>query len=184
MRKSNLTIPIAVVVVGFAIVIPITVAWWFFGQNVELITGGSHATITESEIRQNAVSLAVGDILWIETPRGGRGAIRFDRMTNDWGADYTSWYLPPGSPDSLSSVTASRGHVLERYWRTRTKANSSEVDDIGGDYTVECGPLSIEWSASTWLYIPAGYQFAISKSPSAGIDVDRPSLDWYTSAGQ
>ncbi len=184
MRKLDLQVTVVIVTVGFIIAITVATGWWFFGRNVDLVTGGSFEPAIKTEIRGNTVSLALGDVLWIKAPGGDRGAIRFNRMTNDWGADYTSWYLPPESHDSLQTVSPSRGHVFERYWRKRTKVHSFEVHDIGGDCTVECGPLTIEWSASTWLYIPAGYQFAISTSPSAGVEVDTSLLDWHRSTGQ
>jgi len=65
-------------------------------------------------------------------------------MTDDWGADYTAWFVPAGSTNSSSR---SRGHVFEKYWRTRTGKNSHKATDIGGDYRIECGHLTIGWSA-------------------------------------
>jgi len=61
-----------------------------------------------------------------------------------------------------------QGRVFEKYWRTRTEFNSYRVTDIGGNYSIECGPIRLGWSASTWVYFPPGYKIAVI----VGRDID------------
>jgi len=167
---------------GFIVIVVLVLAavgWWFWGKNVELITGGTFSATSTTKIKSDVVSLALGDLLLLKTPSGERAAIRFDRMTDDWGVDYTSWFIPVGSTNVPES---SQGHVFEKYWRTRTDKSSYEVRDIGGKYQVQCGPLSIGWSGSTWLYIPDGYVFAVQTGGTeATPSFDIESLTWHTS---
>jgi hypothetical protein len=170
------------VVIVVLVAVAVAVGWWFWGENVELITGGTFGAAATTKIRSDSVSLALGDLLLLKTPSGERAAIRFDRMTDDWGVDCTSWFVPAGSTD-LS--TPSQGHVFEKYWRTRTGKSSHRLKGVGGQYQVQCGPLSIGWSASTWLYIPDGYVFAVQTGGSEatpGFDIE--SLTWHTSHHQ
>ena len=167
---------IGLIIIVVAAIIAISAGWWFWGENVELIEGGSFSATTVTQINPNTVSLALGDILLFKTPTGDRGAIRFDRMTNDWGADYTTWFTPAGSTNPPSK---SQGHVFEKYWRTRTGKSSHNVKDIGGDYRIECGHRTIGWSASTWLYIPDGYMFAVTANSVPDFAI--PDLKWHTS---
>ena len=69
-------------------------ALWFWGENLSLVTGGTLSAPPTSSIGSRAVSLALGDVLLLKTPAGDHGAVRLDRMTNDWGLDYTTWFLP------------------------------------------------------------------------------------------
>ena len=166
---------IAVVVVVLAVALG--VAGWFWGENVDLISGGTFAATATTTVNSDTVSLALGDVLLFKTPSGDQGGIRFDRMTDDWGADYTSWFIPAGSTAPPQQF---QGHVFEKYWKTKGKT-STRVKDIGGNYRIQCGPLTIDWSGSTWLYIPDGYLFAVSTNRTAGPEVDHETLDWHTS---
>jgi len=167
---------------GFVVIVVLVAAaigWWFWGKNVELITGGTFSATSTTKIKSDTVSLALGDLLLLKTPSGERAAIRFDRMTDDWGVDYTSWFIPARSTN-VSEL--SQGHVFEKYWRTRTGKSSYEVKDIGGKYEVQCGRLSIGWSGPTWLYIPDGYVFAVQTGGAeAPPSFDIESLTWHTS---
>ena len=170
---------------GFVVIVVLVLAaigWWFWGKNVELITGGTFRVTSTTKIQSDMVSLALGDLLLLKTLSGERAAIRFDRMTDDWGADYTSWFIPAGLTNVAES---SQGHVFEKYWSTRIGKSSYEVKDIGGKYQVQCGPLSIGWSASTSLYIPDGYVFAVQTGGAEATPVfDIESLTWHTSHGK
>ena len=166
-----------VIIVVIGIVIVMAVGWWFWGENVQLVTGGSFSPTTVTTINPNSVSLALGDILLFKTPAGELGAIRFDAMTDDWGADYTAWFARAGS---TGPPVESHGHVYEKYWQTRGR-DGHHVKDIGGDRQVECGPLRVEWSASTWLYIPDGYAFAVTSKTVP--DFDSPDVKWHISRG-
>ncbi len=157
-------------------------AWWFWGENIKLITGGTFPETREREIKANTVSLEVNDILIFKTPDGEFGAIRFDRMTEDWGADYTTWFLAAGD-NSTTFVAAPtyKGHVFEREWLTRTGNYSYRATDIGGQSEIQCGPLRFDWSPPTLLHFPVGFCVAvISNKAIDQIDIRNDSIEWYT----
>ncbi len=162
------------------VVIVATGFWWLWGGNFkDSVNVSLHATKT-TEVRGSSVSLAVDDILLFKTPEKHTGAIRFERMTPDSGADYSSWFIPASSNDrSFRNIHPQKGHVFEKYWRTRTGINSYHVIDIGGNYTIECGPVKLNWSASTWVYFPPGYEIAILNNTKIDdIVLSDPTIKW------
>ncbi len=165
---------LAVGIAAGAVVFGVWRSWVRWGQNTNLISGRTFPAPSTSTIDSNIVGLAIGDSLLIRLP-SGRGAVRFDRMTSNQGADYTSWFVSAGDSQPARLF---HGHVFERYWRTTDKTGTY-VEDIGGSYQVQCGPLRIPWSASTWLYLPQGWEFAISTN--LDVDFDEAGLEWHTS---
>lgn len=152
---------------------------WVFRDNMHLLIGEVFEAPGVTAINAGSVSLALGDVLLFKTSKGHRGAIRFDRMTRDGGADYTGWFIPAESTVSFARAKPTAAHVFEKYWRTR-ESSGYLVKDIGGDYHVRCGPLAIPWSASTHLYMPSGYKFAVhSKNSPTGPSFDSGDLKWY-----
>jgi hypothetical protein len=152
------------------------VCGWFWGRNVSLILGGKYVAPTSTETKTNHVSLALGDLFLFRTQGDGRGVIRFDKMTDDWGADYTVWYAPANSA-SLSAP--STGRVFDRDWRTRKRDGAFSLRSIGGDDQIECGPLIFMWWEPTSFTIPHGYAFAVT---SNGLpNFASPGLVWHTS---
>lgn len=160
---KTLTTIIVLVVIGAA------GSWWLWGGNFkDPVNISLHATET-TEIKGSSVRLAIDDILLFKTPDKHIGAIRFETMTPDSGADYSSWFIPASLKDkSFRNIKPKKGHVFEKYWRTRTGINSYHVTDIGGHYTIECGPVKLNWSASTWVYFPPGYEIAILNNTKIG----------------
>jgi hypothetical protein len=155
--------------------------WWLWGGNFQ---GTSYVGLHETEktvIKGSNVSLAISDILIFKTPHNEIGAIQFKKMTPDSGADYTSWFIPSSSVSkSFQNIKAKEGHVFEKYWRTRTGLNSYHVTDIGGNYTIECGPIKLNWSASTWVYFPPEYEIAvISNRDIDDINISDLTLEWH-----
>ncbi len=167
-------------IIFILVVIVATGFWWLWGGNFkDSVNVCLHATKT-TEVGDSSVSLAIDDILLFKTPEKHIGAIRFERMTPDSGADYSSWFIPASSNDrSFRNINPKKGHVFEKYWRTRTGINSYHVIDIGGYYTIECGPVKLNWSASTWVYFPPGYEIAILNNPKIDdIVLSDPTIQW------
>ena len=170
--------PKGLVITVLVVFVAARTAWWFWGRNIELIRG--------VDVRAPAVSITgvdnllcvPGQVALFTSPEGDRGAIRFDRLTPDSGADYTVWFA---AKDSTHPPVESRGHVFEKYWQTRTGKHEYTVKDMGGDSHIECGPMIITWSSPTWLYMRKGHQFAISTNHFP--DFDAPGLKWQVSAG-
>jgi hypothetical protein len=175
----KITIPVAM---GCLVVAILIAGWWLWGSNVKLVTGGTFYATQKSEIVGNAVSIAVGDILIFKAANSEMGAICFEQMTSDWGADYTTWYLPKGGDiRTLFSAAPYKGHVFERYWRRRTKADSYHLDDIGGEYEIKWGPFTFEWSASTWVYLPKGFSVLVTSNKTINqIDGQDKLIEWRT----
>jgi hypothetical protein len=158
--------------------------WWLWSENIKLITGGPFPETRESKIKANTVLLAVKDILIFKTPGGEFGAIRFDRMTEDWGADYTTWFLAAGDKSTTLTFVAAptyKGHLFEREWVTRTGNYSYHATDIGGQSKIQCGPLGFDWSPPTLVHFPEGFCVTvISNKAIDHIDLRNDPLEWHT----
>ena len=155
-------------------------ALWLWGSNLPIGSKTLHPT-AETKISGSAVSLAIGDSLLFKTPQNEVGAIQFEKMTDDLGADYLAWFVSPTAPDKhFLPENATKGHVFEKYWKTRAGLNSYHVIDLGGDYNIECGPIKLGWSASTWVYFPKGFEVAIlGKDRLYEVDLNTSNINWH-----
>ena len=155
--------------------------WWLWGENFKDSSQITYSETKKTEIKGSHVSLAINEILLFKTPEDDYGAVRFERVTNEPGADYLSWFLKSTSNIStFKMIKTQKGHVFEKYWRTRTGLDSHTVTDIGGKYKIQCGPIELGWSASTWVYFPPGYEISITgKNAINAIDVKDTALTWH-----
>lgn len=153
---------------------------YFWGVNLELLIGGHSIAPEMTTYENSAVCMALGDSLIFRDKHYNVGAIRFDKMTDDWGADYTSWFFSSEEKEKrFNPQDEHNGHVFERYWRTREGLNSYNVKDIGGMYKIKCGNLELSWSSPTWVYIPEGYLTAVIQGTSIyEVDVYDESIQW------
>lgn len=170
------TIATCLIIAAFAL----SVAWWLWGRNVQFITGNYEklSRTTSTTYKSSAVSLAVGELLIFKTPKSQYGAIQFVKMTPDTGADYKSWTREP-SDSSTYKWSEYRGHVFEKYWSTQTRPKHYRVNDIGGHYYIKCGDLRLQWSASTWIYFPSGFEVSVVRDKSI-TQINAPDLLWKT----
>jgi len=160
-------------------VIVLSIALWLWGGNFPIGSETLHAT-SEMEISGSAVSVAIGDSLLFRTPQNDVGAIQFEKMTDGLGADYFSWFVPSTDSDKrFLPEEATKGHVFEKYWKTRIGLNRYHVIDLGGDYNIECGPIKLGWSASTWVYFPDGFEIAVmGKGKLSDVDINTSKISW------
>lgn len=138
-------------------------AWWLSRDDNNPKTG-SFSTIGYSCFTPGkAVSLGLGDILIFKTPENHYGAIRFNKMTNDWGVDYSSWFMPSGEANQAFQSSAEyKGHVAEP-----DKCN------------IQCGSLTLRWSGARYIYFPKQYSVTfVEKKSINDVDVLDKSLEW------
>lgn len=170
------------IILSLPFILVLVVGWWFWGANIQLLTSGSFSAPKKSIYGLSAVSVALGDILIFKTPESQYGAIRFDRMTDDWGANYSSWFKHSGMGKTLNVWKEFKGHVFQKYWRTRIDASSHKVKDIGGEYWIRCGDISLSWSAPTWVYFPKGYSVAVVQAKNiSNVDIFDETISWKMS---
>jgi hypothetical protein len=166
----------------FLLLVIIGFIWWFWGVNIKLLTGGSFPAPKTIKYGHNAIKLTLGTLLIFRTPDNQYGAIRFDRMTDDWGADYTCWFKHKRK--GLSSIywNECKQHVFEKYWRTRINTNSHKVKDLGGAYQIPCGNITLNWSAPTWIYFPKRYSVTVIQAKNINnVDIFDKTIIWRIS---
>jgi len=154
--------------------------WLAWGPNARLATGGYLWATEKTGFLKGGVSLAVGEILVFKAANGDAGAIKIERMTDDFGLDYVAWFRPASSPaDPLSKMMQVRGHVRERYWVTRTAMETVDVKDLGTDQEIRCGKHRFVWQKPTTIYFPDGYEVsATDRLMIDGLSLADPALRW------
>ena len=105
-------------------------------------------------------------------------------QTGDGGAKYECYWQSASSTDYASvSVQASGGEVYENYERTPRPQGGFALKDAGGQLFVNCGPFTIPWSISDWIYFPSRKDVAIAFTPWSDlseVNFSDPSLEWLT----
>ena len=160
---------------------------WLFGNNYRLITGGSYQGIDKTELCYDSVHLAVGDILVFKAENNQNGAIRIDRMTDNWGAEYTAWVWSKKSnkinPQILSCST---GRVFELDWRIRT-GNSSYVSygGFGGERYFVCGTNEYLWMPPSIIFFMNNEEIAVFTDSETieNIIVNESATQWHKMEG-
>ena len=83
-------------------------SWWLWGENIKDPGNISFHATDKTEVNSSSVSLAIDDILLVKSPDKHLCAIRFDKMTYEPGAEYSTWFIPASSaektrPDNIHS---------------------------------------------------------------------------------
>jgi len=119
--------------------------------------------------------------------KAGVGAFMLtdDVDVGDGGVRYR-WFFSPKIAGSFGASDATRGEsvVFERYRQKRTPEGFS-VTDAGGQTSIRCGPIELEWSMGDYIYLcdDTPVEIAYTRHAAiAAVRADDPSLIWCSCA--
>ena len=118
-----------------------------------------------------------------------RMALKFTKITDkgEGGAEYVCFWQPaPEGPFDSGSLKSSKGEVFEKYRYENQKDGTRLRFNDGGQVEIPCGPLGLEWSKETTVYLPSEDPFEITPlraaltnwSETKEIDFQWKELQW------
>jgi hypothetical protein len=159
--------------------------WWFWGLNVHLLQKDSYWCRPSSGavLSHGCVSPGLGNIVLIRPATNGvASAIRYDRMTDSRGVEYTSWVCDQRQQVALSDIHKNEGHAFHRYWMTRITWTRGKMIQTGNPW-FSCGDLEVSLNLqSAGLCIPSNmYVAVVTNDATSPLDFHSPHLQWYKS---